>query len=69
MLAVGKLVAGPGVGRYHVDQVAQGLEDYYAGEGDAAGVWLGTGAARLGLTGEVSEEALARLLAGRDPGP
>ena len=56
MLTVGKLVAGPTVGRYYVDQVAQGLEDYYAGEGEAAGAWLGTGAAWLGLSGEVSEE-------------
>ena len=67
MLTVGKLVAGPTVGRYYVDQVAQGLEDYYAGEGEAAGAWLGTGAAWLGLSGEVSEEGLAWLLEGRDP--
>ena len=68
MLTVGKLVAGPGVGRYYVDQVAQGLEDYYAGEGEAAGVWLGTGVAWLRLSGEVGEEGLAWLLEGRDPG-
>ena len=67
MMSIGKLAAGPGAGRYYIDQVAQGREDYYAGEGEAAGVWLGTGAAWLGLTGEVGEEALARLLEGRDP--
>lgn len=67
MLSIGKLAAGPGVGRYYIDQVAQGREDYYAGEGEAAGVWLGAGAAGLGLTGEVREEGLARLLEGRDP--
>ena len=67
MMSIGKLGAGPGAGRYYIDQVAQGREDYYAGEGEAAGVWLGTGAAWRGLTGEVGEEGLARLLEGRDP--
>src|SRR6187200_2290712 len=67
MMSIGKLAAGPGAGRYYVDQVAQGREDYYAGEGEAAGVWMGTGSARLGLSGEVGEEGLVRLLEGRDP--
>jgi len=58
---------GPWGRRYYIDQVAQGREDYYAGEGEAAGVWIGTSAARLGLTGRVREEGLARLLEGRDP--
>ena len=41
MMSIGKLAAGPGAGRYYIDQVAQGREDYYAGEGEgeAAGVW------------------------------
>jgi len=47
--------------------LSRSREDYYAGEGEAAGVWIGTGAASLGLTGEVGEEGLARLLEGRDP--
>src|SRR5215208_4042558 len=68
MMSIGKLAGGPGAGRYYIDQVAQGREDYYAGEGEAAGVWMGTGAAWLGLTGEVGEEGLGRLLEGRDPG-
>ena len=37
MMSIGKLAAGPGAGRDYVDQVAQGREDYYAGEGEAAG--------------------------------
>ncbi len=48
MLNVGKLAAGPGAGRYYVDQVAQGREDYYAGEGEAPGEWLGK---RRGIAG------------------
>jgi Ti-type conjugative transfer relaxase TraA len=67
MMSIGKLAGGPGVGRYYIDQVAQGREDYYAGEGEAAGAWMGTGAAGLGLRGEVGEEGLARLLEGRGP--
>ena len=69
MMSIGKLAGGPGAGRYYIDQVAQGREDYYAGEGEgeAAGVWIGTGAAWLGLSGEVGEEGLGRLLEGRDP--
>ena len=68
MLSVGKIAAGPGAGRYYIDQVAQGREDYYAGEGEAAGAWCGTGAAALGLAGEVPDQGLTRLLEGRDPG-
>src|SRR5215212_8916157 len=67
MMSIGQLAGGPGAGRYYIDQVAQGREDYYAGEGEAAGVWMGTGSASLGLTGEVDEGGLARLLEGRDP--
>jgi conjugative relaxase-like TrwC/TraI family protein len=67
MLNIGKLAAGPGAGRYYVDQVAQGREDYYSGEGEAPGVWQGGGAAALGLSGEVSEQGIVRLLEGRDP--
>jgi len=57
MLTIGKLGAGPGAGRYYVDQVAQGREDYYAGEGEAAGEWIGAGAASLGLSGAVESTA------------
>jgi hypothetical protein len=48
MLNIGKLAAGPGAGRYYVDRVAEGREDYYSGEGEAPGVWQGGGAAALG---------------------
>ena len=43
VLSIGKLAAGPGAGRYYVEQVAQGREDYYAGEGEAPGAWVGGG--------------------------
>src|SRR5881275_2098829 len=68
MLSIGKLAAGPSAGRYYVEQVAQGREDYYAGEGEAPGAWVGSGAASLALRGEVTEGGIALLLDGRDPG-
>src|SRR3954451_11723066 len=68
MLSIGKLAAGPTPGRYYVEQVAQGREDYYAGEGEAPGGWVGSGAASLALRGEVTEGGITQLLDGRDPG-
>src|SRR4051812_49299223 len=68
MLSIGKLAAGPSAGRYYVEQVAQGREDYYAGEGEAPGTWVGSGAGSLALRGEVTEGGIALLLDGRDPG-
>jgi len=65
VLSIGKLAAGPAAGRYYVEQVAQGREDYYAGEGEASGGWMGSGAAALGLAGDVDEDGLSRLLRAR----
>src|SRR3954451_19010642 len=67
MLSLGKLAAGPDAGRYYEEAVAQGREDYYAGEGEAPGQWAGTGAASLGLQGTVEDGEVGRLLAGEDP--
>src|SRR4051794_539838 len=68
VLSIGKLAAGPTAGRYYVEQVAQGREDYYAGEGEAPGNWVGAGAASLALRGEITEGGIGLLLDGRDPG-
>ncbi len=43
MLSIGKL--GRGQERYYLDKVAEGAEDYYSGEGEAAGEWIGDAAA------------------------
>lgn len=43
---------------YYAREVAGGLEDYYAGAGEAPGVWSGRGAAAAGIAGPVSGEAL-----------
>jgi conjugative relaxase-like TrwC/TraI family protein len=64
MLSMGKL--GIGQERYYLDKVAEGAEDYYSGEGEAEGQWLGD-AAELGLDGVVEAEQLTAMLAGRNP--
>ena len=51
MLSIGKL--SPGRADYYLDTVAKGAEEYYLGSGEAPGRWIGRGAERLGLTGEV----------------
>lgn len=67
MLSIGKLAAGSGAGRYYVDQVADGREDYYSGEGEAPGRWIGSLSAQLGLSGQTASDEVLRLLAGQDP--
>ncbi|MDP9070960.1 MAG: relaxase domain-containing protein, partial [Actinomycetota bacterium] len=42
-------------------------EDYYAGRGEAAGHWVGRGAAAAGLDGDVSGQQLARLFEALHP--
>ncbi len=65
MLSIGKL--GRGQENYYLATVAKGVEDYYTGSGEVAGEWLGVGAARLGLAGEVDEDDLRAVLGGVDP--
>lgn len=76
-MTVHKLSAGEGY-TYLTRQVAssdevrprgQSLADYYAARGNPPGVWLGAGAAQLGLAGSAVSEAQMRSLfgAGRHP--
>ncbi len=65
MLTIGKL--GAGQEAYYLDKVAQGAEDYYAGEGEAEGRWTGDAAAELGLEGNVGADQLTAMLTGRNP--
>ena len=51
MLSVAKLTLGQE--GYYEQQVARGLDDYYAGRGEAPGLWVGGGASGLGLAGVV----------------
>jgi len=65
MLSIGKL--GKGQERYYLDKVAEGAEDYYSGEGEVAGEWLGDAEEDLGLSGEVEAAQLEAMLTGRNP--
>src|SRR5438128_1091208 len=65
MLSIGKL--GKGQERYYLEKVAEGAEDYYSGEGEEAGQWLGDAAAELGLSGEIDPDQLVGMLTGMNP--
>jgi conjugative relaxase-like TrwC/TraI family protein len=67
LLSLGKLAAGPDAGRYYEEAVVRGREDYDAGEGEAPGRWVGTGAAALGLQAAVADGEVGCLLAGEGP--
>ncbi|MCU0310712.1 MAG: relaxase domain-containing protein [Acidimicrobiales bacterium] len=66
MLSIAKLRVGAEA--YQLTGVAQSLDDYYSGAGEAAGWWAGTGAIVLGLDGEVAGDDLRAVLAGMQPG-
>lgn len=66
VLSIAKLRVGQEA--YHLSGVAQSLDAYYTGAGEANGVWVGGGARRLGLDGEVVAEDLQAVLAGLAPG-
>lgn len=65
MLSIGKL--GTGQETYYLEKVAEGAEDYYSGEGEVAGQWMGDAAAELGLSGQVGADQLTAMLTGRNP--
>jgi conjugative relaxase-like TrwC/TraI family protein len=68
VLSIGALSGKTRNGRYYIDRVAKGREDYYVGAGEAEGEWDGLGAGLLGLSGKVDGDQLATLLEGRAPG-
>lgn len=65
VLSVAKLALGQEA--YYEQQVACGMEDYYAGRGESPGIWTGVGARRLGLAGVVGDGDLGTLLGGVNP--
>ena len=67
MLSIGKLGASPGQLGYYEQQVAQGLEDYLSGRGEAPGQWIGGGCGGIGLAGQVDGVGFMRAMAGCDP--
>lgn len=67
MLSIGELGAGRASADYYLARQAGCPSEYYTGSGERRGTWLGSGAASFGLSGEIDEEPLRRLLAGRHP--
>jgi conjugative relaxase-like TrwC/TraI family protein len=65
MLSIGKL--GTGQESYYLEKVAEGAEDYYSGEGEAEGYWVGTAPTLLGLDGKVDGDQLTSMLTGKSP--
>ncbi len=63
MLTITKLKGA----EYLISSVADGMEDYYMGAGEAPGVWRGRWAAGLGLEGVVEADVLRSLVNGQDP--
>jgi conjugative relaxase-like TrwC/TraI family protein len=64
VLSIGKIAAGPAAASYYTAQVALGLDDYYAGAGEAPGRWVGSAPGALGLSGQVDADAFRDLLDG-----
>ena len=64
MLSIAAL--SPGRADYYVHQVAEGLDEYYAGDQAEPGRWAGQATDHLGLSGRVTPEQFRRLLDGQD---
>ena len=53
---------------YYLANVANSVDDYYLGRGEAPGQWIGATSAALDLTGVVDSGVLRNLLDGRGGG-
>jgi conjugative relaxase-like TrwC/TraI family protein len=70
VISIAMLAAGSDPAGYYLDRQAGCAADYYTGAGERAGVWLGSGAAAVGLAGQLDtagEQILRGLLDGRAP--
>ncbi|HUA89141.1 MAG TPA: MobF family relaxase, partial [Steroidobacteraceae bacterium] len=67
MLTIKSIGTDPKRQLYYDSQIAQGRDDYYAGNGEAPGEFVGTGTAALGLTDEITRDQLIAMFAGRNP--
>jgi conjugative relaxase-like TrwC/TraI family protein len=67
VISIGNVVSVSAGVRYFEEAVAENRVDYYAGRGEAPGVWLGPCVERLGLHGTVERADLVRVLEGRHP--
>ena len=67
VLSIGRLGVVTGA-EYYLANVANSVDDYYLGRGEAPGQWIGATSAALDLTGVVDAGALRNLLEGRGCG-
>ncbi len=67
VLSISKFSSAPDPAAYSLEAIANDRDDYYLASGEAPGRWIGAGAERLGLTGDVEPGALRAVLEGRDP--
>jgi conjugative relaxase-like TrwC/TraI family protein len=63
MLSIGRLGVNGGAD-YYLDKVANNVDDYYLGRGEAPGQWIGSASEQFGLSGQVDPDSLRNLLAG-----
>jgi hypothetical protein len=61
MVACSVLPSSGSVRMYQLSGVAESLDDYYTGAGEASGRWAGIGAGCLGLTGGVRVDDLSAV--------
>jgi len=64
VLSIGRLGVASGAD-YYLESIANSVDDYYLGRGEAPGRWIGATSAALGLSGVVDPVALRNLLDGR----
>ena len=67
MLTIGKLGASDDQLSYYEQQVAQGLEDYFSGRGEAPARWVGGGCGGIGVSGRVDRDGFMRAMHACDP--
>ena len=58
MLSIGRLGVTSGV-EYYLDKVANNVDDYYLGRGEAPGHWIGATAEQLALVGQVDAASVS----------
>jgi conjugative relaxase-like TrwC/TraI family protein len=64
VLSIGRLGVASGAD-YYLESIANSVDDYYLGRGEAPGQWIGATPEALGLRGAVDAEVLRNLLDGR----
>src|SRR5215475_6645822 len=67
MMTMSNALSAGQANTYYQQDYANKKENYYSERGEVNGNWIGRLAEEWGLTGEVTSEQYARLVAGQDP--